>query len=87
MHHLLNEELILENCIYCNRALDGPWNSEFVNEIHYKAIHCACGKNHRVKIDILGSGHDDWISETKRKQNSKIIVLEDRIKKESGKKK
>ncbi|RMF55638.1 hypothetical protein D6745_01425 [Candidatus Woesearchaeota archaeon] len=85
MHHLLSEELIVENCIYCNRPLEGPWTSEFVSEIHYKAVQCSCGKRHRIRIDIFGSGHDEWVSETKKKLNSKITVLEDRVKKESGK--
>ena len=28
--------------------------------MHYKKFKCSCGKENVVKVDFLGSGHDEW---------------------------
>lgn len=58
--HLVKD--IKDQCPYCGREIKNDWKSQFEIEMHYKRIKCACGKENVVKVDFLGSGHDDWTS-------------------------
>ncbi|MFH0701091.1 MAG: hypothetical protein V2A62_01500 [Candidatus Woesearchaeota archaeon] len=53
-----------KRCLYCRKELDlSQWNSQWDNlhqqEHHYKAVKCECGKKNWIKVDFLGSGHDE----------------------------
>ena len=61
VHHWICESDIKENCIYCGNDLnDKKWESSFEGDSHYKTLTCECGKNNRVRVNFLGSGHDSW---------------------------
>ena len=58
---LVNEEDLKDICVYCSENLsDAEWQSEFLCNTHYKTTLCNCGKKISVKVDFLGSGHDQW---------------------------
>jgi len=55
-----------KRCLYCKKELDtslwtSQWDQLHHEEHHYKAIKCNCGKKNWVKLDFLGSGHDEAI--------------------------
>lgn len=60
-HHVKSDQL-KEICPYCGKSLNkaNDWRSEFHIDMHYKKLVCSCGKENIVKVDFLGSGHDDW---------------------------
>jgi len=61
VHHLVNEETIKQQCIYCgNNLSDKKWISEFDFPRHYKTFLCKCGKRLRIMAPFYGSGHDNW---------------------------
>lgn len=62
--HLIKEQENKWHCLYCNHELgDHNWISVWEGEFHYKEARCKCGKKQRVKVDFVGSGHDDWDKE------------------------
>ncbi|MEK6938895.1 MAG: hypothetical protein AABX04_07685 [Nanoarchaeota archaeon] len=53
-----------KRCLYCKKELDlmqwsSHWDDLNHEEHHYKAVKCDCGKKNWVKMDFLGSGHDE----------------------------
>ena len=49
-------------CLYCQSDLiDSSWNTEWGDsEQHYKSIKCnSCDKKNWLKVNYLGSGHDN----------------------------
>ena len=61
VHHLVKVEDIAEACPYCKLDLSqGPWQSRFVGENHYKTAMCSCGKEMWMHVPFYGSGHDSW---------------------------
>lgn len=41
------------HCMYCSGTLKPQdWSSEFEFSYHYKVAHCACGKKHRIRLDV-----------------------------------
>lgn len=57
---LIRSDNILHSCVYCGHKLSG-WKSEFLVNVHYKVCSCtSCKKKISIKVDFMGSGHDDW---------------------------
>ncbi len=55
------KSLNIDKCIYCGREIKKEqWKSEHIGQIHYKTAKCSCGKELRVEVDFIGSGHDNW---------------------------
>jgi len=59
---LIDENDLKTHCCYCNSKLK-DWKSEFLTNTHYKTCVCSCGKKVSVKVDFMGSGHDEWENE------------------------
>jgi len=60
-HHTIKERQTKDQCIYCGRFFDKDrWTSEHEINFHYKTIKCECGKEARITVNFIGSGHDDW---------------------------
>lgn len=60
-HHLLKEEDLKEQCVYCGTRLDDKrWISYHPGNMHYKESVCECGKVNRIRTDSNTSGHDNW---------------------------
>ena len=73
------------HCYYCGTNLtENDWNSIFHGFIHYKSVHCHCGKKNTIKVDFYGSGHDHWNKSEwehiKIKNKGKIKTLESKLK-------
>ena len=77
VHHIIKTETIKRQCPYCKLDLGNAtkWNSEFDFHLHYKKLTCQCGKKLWLKVDFIGSGHDDW-------QKQKRITIENLVKKD-----
>lgn len=74
MHHIANEDNQRFNCVYCGKSLlKDRWESKFDGNRHYKTAHCECGKEARITVDFLGSGHDGWEKESTIDDKIKII--------------
>ena len=91
--HLVKEHENVWNCLYCNSDLGAnDWNSIWEGQFHYKLTVCKkCGRKHRVKVDFIGSGHDDWEEQVNlvfdeegkiKIENKKKKSVEDRIREE-----
>lgn len=76
VHHLVTEENMTEQCIYCANSINGDWKSEFDVERHYKTIVCECGYKTHVRVNFYGSGHDDW-----NKNGNKMNTIDDKLEK------
>jgi|WetSurMetagenome_2_1015567.scaffolds.fasta_scaffold1388438_1 hypothetical protein len=75
-HHLLNEDELLEKCIYCGRKAEAShWRTEFHLRKHYKAMRCSCGRVQKVKAPMQSSGHDEWVSRKIRDDNLETKVI------------
>ena len=60
-HHNIKERQTKHQCIYCGRFFDrGRWVSRHDINFHYKTIKCKCGKETRITVKFIGSGHDNW---------------------------
>ncbi len=62
----LPEHLKEGRCEYCLMDFDPTlFGSTFGDSAdqHYKSFDCLCGKKNWVKMDFLGSGHDDVTKE------------------------
>jgi len=65
------KEFELFDCLRCRCCGDelnkDEWFSEWdqINhaDLHYKSIVCSCGKKTWVKLDFIGSGHDNITKE------------------------
>lgn len=59
--HLITEDELKKQCYRCGAEFEEmPWESQFLNEKHYKTLMCNCGAVTRLSVDFLGSGHDSW---------------------------
>ncbi|MDP7115739.1 MAG: hypothetical protein QF632_04020 [Candidatus Woesearchaeota archaeon] len=59
--HLVDEDHQKVKCLYCNNEKHlKEWTSEFESELHYKIFICDCGAKTRIRMDFMGSGHDNW---------------------------
>ena len=62
LNHHIKEKDEVDYCLYCHNKLEG-WRSEHIHNFHYKVSICnSCGREHWVKVDFEGSGHDNWKS-------------------------
>ncbi|MFC1728682.1 hypothetical protein ACFLZ7_04455 [Nanoarchaeota archaeon] len=74
MHHVVNEDHQRFTCVYCRKSLlENKWKSKFSEQKHYKCTKCGCGKEARVKVGFIGSGHDSW--EKKSALEHKIEII------------
>lgn len=59
--HLMQNAHTKLQCSYCGKSMqDKRWMSEFHHEKQYKVSKCECGKEHKIAVDFLSSGHDNW---------------------------
>ncbi|MEM4756168.1 MAG: hypothetical protein QW594_03475 [Candidatus Woesearchaeota archaeon] len=60
-NHTSKKEMT-EQCLYCHTHFDSfKWVSEHIHGIHYKSHICKqCGHENRIRVNFLGSGHDNW---------------------------
>lgn len=72
IHHLITEKHQRHICIYCRNPATN-WQSEFYNAHHYKTSICSCGRKLSIRMDFMGSGHDEWNIEHKVNQELKKI--------------
>ncbi|MGM5484799.1 MAG: hypothetical protein ACQEP1_02910 [Nanobdellota archaeon] len=57
----MKEEDLKGQCVYCgNHMNDKRWISNHFGGIHYKETVCSCGHNHRIRVNMDTSGHDNW---------------------------
>ena len=75
-HHMIRKVEKEGQCIYCNETLDAQkWESEFAPRNHYKCVICKCGKENCVKVDFVGTGHDNWSGLEKKVKASRHVKI------------
>ncbi|NQU79371.1 hypothetical protein HQ545_06410 [Candidatus Woesearchaeota archaeon] len=62
VHHIIGKDNQKQSCPYCGKKVEkSGWRSLFDQTNHHYKIHnCECGREINIKVDFMGSGHDDW---------------------------
>lgn len=71
--HMIREGDLTRKC-YCGRKLAG-WKSDNCYDLHYKTAVCDCGCRIRIKVDFMGSGHDNWNTEWFNKPKAEKVTV------------